>query len=89
MSRPRRRAELSGSLLYEARGSRKAAKQMEGKKQEEERGVHRRAVILLGMQIRHVARGIVRGFIFLVESLVLNIRFRNTFLSLIKPRLYT
>lgn len=47
------------------------------------------AVILLSMQIRHVPRGIVRGFISPDEGLVLNIRFCNTFLSLIKLRLYT
>lgn len=44
----------------------------------------KRRVILLSMQIRHVQGSIVLSFIFAEKSLVLNIRFSNTFLSQMK-----
>lgn len=75
--------ELSRSVFIRSKGFPKVVRERVMAK-----GVEK-AVILLGMQIRHVPRGIVRGFISLDEGLVLNIRFRNTFLSLIKLRLYT
>jgi len=49
----------------------------------------KRRVILLDMQIRHVPGSIVLSFIFAEKSLVLNIRFSNTFLSQMRQPVHT